>query len=134
MDLAHTISAMIGDRVVRVHCKTCKSDHNYRPPKGVKEPGQIPPALRGRGESSRSNTGDPKAAKAAAIPVEVLWEAKIREARSKPLQTYTASAKFQVGDRLVHPTFGEGVVQRLIYPNKAEVIFQMDIKTLIHKP
>ena len=35
MDLAHTVSAMKGDRAVRVVCNTCKKDHAYKAPKGM---------------------------------------------------------------------------------------------------
>ena len=53
-------------------------------------------------------------------------------ASSRPVKNYAANEPFQVGDRLSHPTFGEGVVQKLIFPNKMEIIFRNDIKTLIH--
>ena len=37
-----------------------------------------------------------------------------------------------LADKIKHPTFGEGIVNKLIYPNKVEVIFQSDVKILIH--
>jgi len=30
MDLGHTIVAMVGDKIIRVKCRTCGSEHNYR--------------------------------------------------------------------------------------------------------
>jgi hypothetical protein len=45
---------------------------------------------------------------------------------------YSPTTAFQVHDKLKHPTFGEGVVQRLLHPKKIEVLFSMDLKILIH--
>ncbi|RQW78018.1 MAG: hypothetical protein EHM51_00770, partial [Geobacter sp.] len=36
--LNHTIVAMVGDRVVRVECNTCKGMHNYHPVAAAKAP------------------------------------------------------------------------------------------------
>ena len=30
LDLGHTIMAMVGEKIVRVKCRTCGSEHNYR--------------------------------------------------------------------------------------------------------
>ena len=128
MDLTHMIAAMAGDRILRVHCKTCKSDHNYRPAKGVKEPGAEAPVSE-KAQRTRATTQ-----KAPAVAVDQEWERLLAASRGKPLQTYSAATHFNAGDRIVHPTFGEGVAQKLIYPNKIEIVFQMDVKTLIHKP
>lgn len=118
MDLAHTIVAMNGDQIKRVHCKTCKKEHAYRTSKGLKEPGK-----KAKGER-----------KSAAVPVGEEWQRLLLENKGKPQKTYNAKQPFQVGDRLMHHMFGEGVVGKLIYPNKMEVVFESDIKVLIHGP
>jgi hypothetical protein len=51
--------------------------------------------------------------------------------KDRPLNPYNAKAQMAVGDRIAHPTFGEGVVMKQIHPNKAEIIFEMDLKILI---
>lgn len=123
MDLGHTIMSMIGGMPSRVMCRTCKSEHNYKPKKGVKEPGA---------ETSSTKVKTPRAPKAEkVIPVELEWMKQIN-ASPRPVRPYAANEAFKLGDRVNHPSFGEGVVQKLIHPNKMEIIFRTDIKVLIH--
>lgn len=124
MDLSHTIMSMLGGIPSRVLCRTCKSEHNYKAKKGVKEPG-------GAATGTTLKTRVPRAAKAEQVPVEVEWM-KQMNAAGRPIRSYAANESFTLGDRVSHPTFGEGVVQKLVYPNKMEIIFRMDIKVLIH--
>jgi hypothetical protein len=128
MDLSHTIMSMIGGIPSRVMCRTCKSEHNYKPKKGVKEPGAVAASRGSPGTTTRA----PRESKAEkTVPIEVEWMKQIN-ASGKAIRQYAANEAFQAGDRISHPTFGEGVIQKLIYPNKIEVIFRMDLKTLIH--
>jgi len=115
--------SMIGGMPSRVICRTCKSEHNYKPKKGVKDPGLA--AVPGAPKEPRA----PKAEKV--IPVELEWMKQIN-ASPRPVRPYAANESFKIGDRVNHPSFGEGVVQKLIHPNKMEIIFRMDIKVLIH--
>ena len=46
---------------------------------------------------------------------------------------YTIKGSFQMGDVINHPTFGQGIVEKLIDDNKIEVLFQDDYRTLMHK-
>jgi len=127
MDLGHTIMSMIGGMPSRVICRTCKSEHNYKPKKGVKEPGAT-----ATGSTRTVVARAPREAKAEkVVPVELEWMKQLNSS-SKPMREYAANESFGVGDRIKHPTFGEGVVQKLVHPNKVEIIFRMDIKTLIH--
>ncbi len=125
MDLGHTIMAMVGGLPARVLCRTCKSEHNYKPKKGVKEPGAVTPTTR---RVVGSSTKEPKPQ---AVPVEVEWMRQMNAATS-PMRDYAANEGFKMGDRVRHPSFGEGLVQKLVYPNKIEVLFKSDIKVLIH--
>jgi hypothetical protein len=128
MDLGHTIVSMMGGMPARVICRTCKSEHNYKAKKGVKEPGAVAPSRGMPGTSTRA----PRESKAEkTVPVEVEWLKQIN-ANTKPVKGYAADQAFQSGDRISHPTFGEGIIQKLIFPNKIEVLFRGDLKTLIH--
>jgi hypothetical protein len=49
-----------------------------------------------------------------------------------PIKPYTMKGMFGLGDKLNHPIFGDGIVGKLIYPNKLEVIFRTDVKVLIY--
>jgi len=126
MDLAHTIIAMKGDQVLRCQCKTCKKEHTYKAPKGVNDPGAAPApkAARKRGEGS--------AKAAAAVPVDEEWQKVMSQAAGVPAKSYSVKEKFRVGEKIAHPTFGEGIVGKHIFPNKIEVLFRSDLKVLIH--
>jgi hypothetical protein len=127
MDLLHVIIAMMGDRIVRVQCKTCRGDHAFKAPKGVKDPTAPQPEA-----TRRILNGEKSAPRPAKVGVEEEWTRLMRESRDRPMREYSADQKFAVGDRLKHATFGEGVVTKLLYPNKAEICFQMDLKVLVH--
>ncbi|OFZ54089.1 MAG: hypothetical protein A2428_13190 [Bdellovibrionales bacterium RIFOXYC1_FULL_54_43] len=118
MDLNHVIVAMKGDRIAKVQCLTCKKEHVYRAPKGV----TTPPVKKSK----------KKEAESPATSVEAEWQKLMTAHKDTPIKAYSMKGQFGLGDRLKHPTFGEGIVGKLIYPNKLEVIFQTDIKVLIH--
>jgi hypothetical protein len=125
MDLNHTIVSLKGDRIAKVHCLTCKKEHVYRAPKGITEPGQAakPKAKRSR----KKDTVEEQA-----VSVEAEWEKLMAAHKDAPLKPYGTKSNFALGDKLSHPVFGDGIVGKLIYPNKLEVIFRTDVKVLIH--
>lgn len=130
MDLGHTIMAMAGGLPARVICRTCKSEHAFRGKKGLKEPlkeGEAPP------RASSGTTARKTVPQSKSVPVEEEWS-KQMNSNSTPIKPYSAVESFKIGDKVSHPTFGPGVVQKLLYPNKLEILFQMDLKTLVHKP
>ena len=128
MDLGHTIVSMMGGMPARVICRTCKSEHNYKPKKGVTEPGSVAPS---RGSPGTSTRAPREKTVEKTVPVEVEWMKQLN-ASTKAIKGYAANESFDVGDRISHPTFGEGIIQKQIFPNKIEVLFRADLKTLIH--
>ena len=122
IDLAHAVVAMQGDRAVRVMCKTCKGEHAYRAPKGITDPSQIP--VKKKSE---------KATKTVTSVAEE-WETKMAQFKNSPIRDYSTKAVFKLGERIEHPTFGTGLVEKLVHPNKIEVIFKTEIKLLICAP
>lgn len=120
MDLNHVVVAMKGDRIAKVQCFTCKKEHTYKAPKGV----TTPPVKKSRKKAA--------AAEDAGNPIEAEWEKLMAAHREAPFKPYNMKGNFTLGDKLSHPTFGEGIVGKLIYPNKLEVIFRNDVKVLIH--
>ena len=125
MDLGHNIVAMKGDRIAKVECRTCKKTHVYKAPKGVTEPGQ-------EGAAKPKRAGRKKADADTGAPIEQEWERLMSINKNAPLKPYSIKAPFILGDKINHPTFGEGIVGKIIYPNKMEVIFRTDLKILIH--
>lgn len=119
MDLVHVIEAMDGERIARVHCKTCKKQHAYRPAKGQKEPAAKQPVKRSAPKRKQSN----------AIPLE--WE-KVMEANKEMVsRPYSMKGSFSEGEKIDHPKFGTGWVTRLIGTNKMEVLFKEDLKIMV---
>ena len=121
MDLAQIIVAMKGDKIAKVECKTCKKTHVYKAPKGITEP-----------PKKKEKAVRKKKADASATTIEVEWEKLMNQHKAAPMKSYSAKGQFALADKIAHPTFGEGIVGRLIYPNKIEVIFRTDLRILIH--
>lgn len=124
MDLTANVVAKVGSKIVKVQCRTCKKEHSYRPAKGVNDPNAAPPV----------KTKKPKAAAEAkaAVSVEAEWNRLMKDAAAAARVTYSPKAKLNLGDVVKHPSFGEGIVTRIQHPDKAEILFQTDLKLLIH--
>jgi hypothetical protein len=123
MDLNHRVVAMKGDRIAKTQCLTCKKEHVYKAPKGITEPPVKKP------KKSKKDSG---AQPDSATSIETEWQKLMATHKDAPTKSYNTKGQFTLGDKLKHPVFGEGIVGRLIYPNKLEVIFQTQIKVLIY--
>ena len=120
MDLSAIIVAKVGSKIAKVQCKTCKKEHVYRAAKGVKTPAlKKQTARRGPAENGNST-------------VEAEWKKLMGEAAEAKRIKYNVKTKLELGEVVIHASFGEGVVVRLIHPNKAEIIFEHDVKLLVH--
>ena len=64
-------------------------------------------------------------------PVSELWKEAL-ESSTKRSRAYSIREVFEVGDIVDHVKFGTGIVQALMDGDKIEVMFQNDIKTLVH--
>ncbi len=117
MDLAHTVVSMKGDKLGKVECKTCKKTHVFKAPKGITDP---------------PKEKKPRKAKEKANLVAEEWEKLMDTHKDIMPKNYSMKTDFAIGDKINHPTFGTGLVNRLIYPNKIEVIFKEDLKVLIY--
>lgn len=126
MDLRATIVAMRGDQILRVQCRTCRGERAYKAPKGVNDPKMAPPPKTPTTRTARTASGE-----RADHSVGAEWRKEMLARQARPMNPYNARAQVAVGDRLAHPTFGEGVIMKVIHPNKAEILFEMDLKVLI---
>lgn len=115
-ELSHVIVSMVGNRVARVECKTCRSQHNH---KGAA------PVSRG----SRTSSG-PK--KVATVRVREVWEQKRQALRGKVPLNYNVKEVFKLGDVIQHPQFGMGFVEEVKKGGKITVLFSETEKILIH--
>lgn len=110
-DVWHVVVAKVGARVAKVQCKQCGGLHGYRPPGGS---AKSAPTRERRSAAPARARGPGRAAPAGPL---------VALDRSKPLRSYHMQDTFAVGDRLLHPTFGEGVVELIIGPQKVQVAF-----------
>lgn len=96
-DVWHVVVAKVGEQIVKVHCKECNKEHRYKSPHGApkekRQPSQFAPK--------------PERAK----PVERFEKPAVAADLAKPVRRYAASEHFEVGDRVDHPSFGQGVVE-----------------------
>ena len=121
--LNHTIVAMVGEKIVRVECSTCHGVHAFHPVKVAKEPA----AARAAGTKAaapRKAKADPEAAARAE------WE-MLQPAMDLSLAIpYDMNRPYRLKNLLSHPSFGLGIVQLVIQPNKIDVLFESGRKRL----
>ena len=110
MVLAHTIEAMVKNKVTRGSCNTCKSSHAYK----ATAPGTRTTKTGGtRGSANK-------------------YQNLLKSAETMAAKTYSPSNKYSEGDVLDHFTLGRGVTTAVKEGAKIEVLFESGLKTLIH--
>lgn len=119
LNLAHTILAMVGPKVVKVRCNTCGSDHQYR---GVQP---LMPAQSFARPAKRASTTK------AAAPRATTWEDKFQGRDISRARRYSPRDTYAVDDVVDHPTFGLGLVLA-VRGDKVDISFKQTQKTLVH--
>lgn len=137
----HIVILMIDDEITKVECRACGSIHKYYPPVNEKS---------GLKKIKESNSGSKKIQKETTKSVSVVPKASSKKAKSQKVnrelieqqwqeaintsygirKPYTMTINLALGDIVDHPKFGEGVVQELFPPDKAEILFREGIKLL----
>ncbi len=131
MDLGHRVVAAVAGVPKRVECLTCRTQHNYRRPKGAKDP--LPrgtPAAASAASSGRSPAAKKLGKKAAAAVAD--WESKVLGHSPTEFAPYSVKGTFKQGQLLRHKTFGDGYVAEELGDNKLSVVFRDGTKTLVH--
>jgi hypothetical protein len=109
-DVWHVVVAKVGDKIVKVQCKQCGGQHRHKSPHGE------PVAKR---QPSLSNPKPPREPRA---PVERFEKPAVAADLTRAVRRYGASEKYEVGERVDHPTFGQGVIE-IAEPGKINVFF-----------
>lgn len=112
----HVVIALADGRIAKVECRECGARHRHRPVGGAA------PAARRRTTGTTTRVAGVRAKKRAPV---------IEADLSRPARSFSIRETYQVGDRVVHPNFGQGVVQTVLGPTKVEVLFGADSKTLV---
>jgi hypothetical protein len=113
--LAHTIEAVAGGKITRVHCNTCNGQHAYR----AKAPG------------TRTGTSRARKTTADATPTQS-FETLLRGRTAADARRYALTDRFRPGELIAHATFGLGVVTAERDGVKIEVLFAEGPKMLVH--
>jgi hypothetical protein len=116
-DVWHVVVAKVGDKIAKVQCKQCGGYHRYKPVAGAAPAAKLPRAIR-----PEKPEGEAKAPRPSRDPVERFEKPAVAADLSRPSRPYRASEKFDVGDRVDHPNFGQGIVE-LCEPGKITVFF-----------
>jgi hypothetical protein len=114
LELAHIIVAMNGSRIAKVECKTCHGVHAYR---------GGPPAPRKRRVAAKGE-------RQPLTPGE--YDTLIAGRDLSRARAYRPASVFGANDVIDHPTFGLGVVVRVLADGKIEVGFPVGLKLLVH--
>ena len=118
-DVWHVVVAMVGDQVKQVQCKQCGAYHRYRSPHAA------------AAAATKKAGGTPRPRPLKDAPVERIARPSVTADLSKPSRTYKAVDKYEPGERVDHPTFGQGVVET-VEVGKATIFFASGRKVLVH--
>ncbi len=116
----HTIIAMADDKIAKVQCNICGGRHIYRPEKPEKA-----------GPAKKITARAASIASAKQAKAEAFFEELVGGRGPSEALAYSMTDIYNEGDLLNHPTFGLGVVNETVMPNKIEVLFRLGSKLLI---
>jgi hypothetical protein len=133
MDLNHRVVAAVGGTPKRVECLTCHTQHNYRAPKGAKDP--VPKGtdvpVKGKKAAGTTKAKTTKISKAnAARGLE--WDKRVLGQIESSFTVYTPRTHFKLDELIRHSKFGDGFVSEVNPDGKIAVIFREGPKTLVH--
>ncbi|HEX4452844.1 MAG TPA: hypothetical protein VH143_18345 [Kofleriaceae bacterium] len=115
-DVWHVVVAKVGEQIVKVHCKECNKEHRYKSPHGASKEKRQPSQFAPKPERTK--------------PVERFEKPAVAADLNKPTRRYAASEHFEVGERVDHPNFGQGVVE-ISDSGKATVFFATGRRVLV---
>lgn len=118
----HVVIAVTKGKAAQVECKECSARHKFRPVAAAAKP-----AKKAARKSARKAAGSTAAARRKAAKKKPVAEADT----SRPPRPFLMTDTYQVGDRVVHDTFGEGIVQAVAGPTKVEILFDVGSKMMV---
>jgi hypothetical protein len=111
----HVVVALVDGRVAQVECGRCGRRHRLR----------SPDAARPRPHRRTGAQSAPPRRIAAQRPL-------VAPDPDRPARPYRISDTYLPGDRVVHSQFGEGVVERVLGPQKVQIFFADGSRLLVH--
>lgn len=117
--LAHTIESVSGEKITRVHCNTCKTQHAFRPkPPGKAAPRKARSASAGASRSAKDGPQDD-------------FESLMRGKDPASARRYALAERFEPGELIKHSQFGLGVVVNVKDHDKIQVVFADSQRMLV---
>ncbi len=119
----HTVLAHTSSTSAKVECETCHSKKTFKisTAKRLAMNGGVAPK---RAPSARS-------ASARAAAHETEYQKLLQDTLTAETVTYNMKLKFAANQRVQHPKFGLGIV-KMTTPEKVDVIFQDEVRSLVH--
>lgn len=108
---SHIIITVDEEAPVKVECQTCSRQHKYRPPTVAKKA-----AVR---KTAKPKDADRKE-----------WEALRADLENSTAKAYSMTDTYKINTLIDHPSFGLGIVQRIIGSQKVEILFEEGRKTM----
>jgi hypothetical protein len=127
LTLAHTVLAMVGEKIARVQCNTCGGAHAYR---GAPSASGATSKTRSAGASSTATRAS-RASATAEARVTVSFEQRLAGRDLAGARRYNVRDAYALDEVIEHPTFGYGIVTA-VRSDKIDVVFKIFEKTLIH--
>lgn len=109
-DVWHVVVAKVGEAIVKVQCKQCGGYHRYKSPHGAPK------------EKRQPSLSTPKPPREPKAPVERFEKPAVAADLTKAVRNYSAVLRYEVGERVEHPMFGQGVIE-VSEPGKITAFF-----------
>ncbi|PIS09965.1 MAG: hypothetical protein COT73_11910 [Bdellovibrio sp. CG10_big_fil_rev_8_21_14_0_10_47_8] len=126
-DRYHTVIAHTTASSAKMKCEVCGATSTYRLPKAGAKAGAKTGAKRPLAGAAAKRKEQAATAKRNAHVDEYN---QLLEKAGDPV-SYNMKTKFPANSKLQHPKFGTGVV-RAVQPDKIEVIFEDEVRNLVH--
>ncbi len=107
----HIVVAVVGDIPAKVQCNICHQQHKYR-------------------STSRARTKVRRKTSANTGRARVNWEGLRSSLDPDMVKKYSMTGAYKAEDLVEHPTFGIGIVQRVVGPQKVEILFEAGTKLM----
>lgn len=136
MLLGHRIVALVRTTPARVICMTCSSEHRYlksapgsksiAPVKRLADGSISQVSRHGAAGTTRQSSGSTTRAQAKHSE----WESRVLGQEIAAFTRYSMGRKFNLGELVTHPKFGDGYVLEVVDPQKVSIMFRDGPKTL----
>lgn len=121
-DRYHTVLALPTPESAKIKCEVCGSQRTWK----KTAPKKASAGPRGAAAKAKANA---EAARNAAHSAE--FDSLSKSLESSPETSYNMKTKFDKDTKIKHPKFGVGYI-RLVQPEKIEVVFQDEVRSLVH--